>query len=269
MKTKKIIIAAVILTLALGSLGVLLKINGSSAANESGGNYIYIAEHKPFNAWQHTRGRTVKSFLFDTSGDVQYIERGDSQIVRDLREGRMDFEHVQDVFSNHWPERDPGTEKETEDSDEPQVITHDHPGYFQVVVALSGEPVRFWEGPEEDMPAPWSALIEESRDRLSAVEEKEEAVVAWLQTRLFTPEAAWERIRADVVDLIVEEDLSSSPQLEEALLNPFKIFPIYKDENPFTPLGWSSYKPGRSAANVSWRDSVFRVCPMRNGIVSE
>jgi|GEM_PF-5324262 len=235
-------------------------------------SYIYVAEHKEFHPFMPEEdgiiGRIVLSFIIDAEGDAQYIKREADSAVHSLRKGEIEFTRLKDTLLDNWPKNEYWKEKKDPILDLFEEATlHDHPGFFRVIVAVRGEQVRFWEGPEEDMPAPWREIIEETRKYLVTIEEhKEEEVVAWLHTILFTPEKAREKIRAGVVDPIEDEDISRSPQLQEALLNPFKIFPIYENENPFTPLSWSGYTPGRSAANVSWRGGVFQVRPMLNEV---
>jgi hypothetical protein len=231
--------------------------------------FVYLAAHGPLE-WP-SGSRIIRSARIAADDSAQWAERESGGAVLRLHTRaagsstpsphRVSFEQVVRGLPAQWPD--------SPDLVEPDVLREDHPPYVEVWVAAPSEPLHFWSGPAEELPPAFRELLGDLERQLNAPASPMPDVAAWLLAELLAPAIAAEKLRAGAVEALDDDDLAISPRLEEGLANPFLLIPIPEGDNPFVPLSWTSYTPGRSTANVAWRDTVFHVRPLHNGAAQQ
>ena len=221
--------------------------------------FLFIAEYGPLE-WP-SGARHVRSMLIYASGWTQYTEREDAGTVLTVREGPTDRFTPFEPWIDAWPP--PARLPESD----PETLQEDHPAYLSLSFVCPGEADRFWEGTEQDLPAPWRKTLTDTWKTMPALSSAEDQdVAAWLAAHRLSPETAREKIQAGVLEAIADEQLESSPLLKQSLNQPFRLLPIREGENPFSVLGWSGYTAGRSVVNLGWREQAYHVRTFMNGV---
>lgn len=223
--------------------------------------FLFIADYGPLE-WP-AGSRRVRSMRIEANGSTQYAEREDAGTVLTIREGPTDRFTPFEPLIAAWP---PPPSASLSQND-PETLREVHPAYLSLCFVCSGEAARFWEGAEQDLPAPWRETITAAWKTIPDLADLEDHdVAAWLVADRLSPETSREKTQAGVVEAITDAQLESSPLLKQALYQPFRLLPIREGENPFSALGWSGYTPGRSTVNLGWCKEVYHVRPLHNGV---